>query len=45
MLEKLQSVLKWLSSARKRTIGVNVQLGFEFNGIDGNPCNGIRFRK
>lgn len=28
-----------------RSIGVNVELGFEFNGIDGNPCTGIKFRK
>ena len=28
-----------------RLIGVNVELGFEFYGIEGNPCKGIRFRK
>ena len=28
-----------------RMIGVNVELGFEFYGIEGPDCNGIRFRK
>ena len=28
-----------------RMIGVNVELGFEFHEIDGNPCKGILFRK
>ena len=28
-----------------RMIGVNVELGFEFHSIDGNPCTGILFRK
>lgn len=24
---------------------MNVELGFEFHSIEGNPCNGILFRK
>jgi hypothetical protein len=28
-----------------RTIGVHVELGFEFYEIVGNPCQGIKFRK
>ena len=28
-----------------RFIGVNVELGFEFYGVDGSPCKGIKFRK
>jgi hypothetical protein len=28
-----------------RTIGVHVELGFEFYEINGNPCQGVRFRK
>lgn len=28
-----------------KSIGVNFYKDFEFYGIDGNPCEGIKFRK
>lgn len=28
-----------------RTIGVHIELGFEFYEYMGNPCTGVKFRK